>query len=225
MLDQKRRRDKNIVVDKLMENAARPIRSTEQKEFFLWIDPEDWQIQNNIGMVGGIAQPEPDPQNAGPDNLMFIPNPNRKADFISRFHLGITYNYGIEYDLERFRYQNFREFPSRLHALYLFENRREASRYHAKHPAHVGRRVLKRGLTASPYVYSTHDSAWIDFLRLSHSIDVDTFNFCWRGYWSGERAENHSFMSMGKALAATTIMETLFYGRINFPNKDVYVFD
>jgi hypothetical protein len=202
-----------------------PIRGNDPKEFFVWIDPNDFLVQNNIGMVGGIAQPEPNPEDTAPEHLKFIHNPNHRQGFISRFHLNVMYNYGIEYDLERFRYENFKSFPSCLHAMYLFENKIEASRYYAKHPSHVGSRVLKRGVTAGPYLYSIHDSAWIDFLRLQHSMDADTFNFCWRGYWSGDRASNHTFQSMGKPWVAESIMEVLFYGRLNFSNKDVSVFD
>ena len=156
---------------------------------------------------------------------MFVHNPNHRQGFISRFHLGVMHNYSIEYDLERFRYERFRTFPSRLHAIFLFENKNEASRYHAKHPAHVGRRVLKRGVTEGQYIYSIHDSAWIDFLRAGHSIDEDTFNFCWRGYWSGAQAADYPFQSMGKPWVPEFIMEVLFYGRVNFPNQNVSVFD
>ena len=96
-------------------------------------------------------------------------------------------DFGIEYDLERCRYERYRDLPSRLFALFLFESRTEASRYYAQHPTHVGRRILKRGLTTGSCIYSIHDSARIDFLRLGHSMDADTFNYCWRGYWSGAR--------------------------------------
>jgi hypothetical protein len=197
---------------------------TEQREFFVWVNPDDFMAKHNIGVVGGIGQ-EPPPQDFSPKDLLFIHNPNHKVGFVAPFHRGVIQDYGIEYDLERFRYENHRELPSRLFALYLFENRAEASKYHAQHPAHVGRRVLKRGITEGPYIYTVHDSAWIDFLRLPHSIDADTFNFCWRGYWSGARMEGHEFTSMGRPWKPISIMEALFYGRINFPNKDVHVFD
>ena len=199
--------------------------TSEPKEFFIWIDPQDWMVSHNIGLVGGIGQ-EPPPVGITPDDLTFVPNPNHKIGFISRFHRGITQDYGIEYDLERFRFERHASLPSRLFALFLFENRSEASRYHAIHPAHVGRRVLKRGITVGSHIYSVHDSAWIDFLRMGHSIDVDTFNYCWQGYWSGARMEDQgSFQSRGRPWKPTSIMEVLFYGRINFPNKDVSVFD
>ena len=80
---------------------------------------------------------------------------------------------------------------------------------------------MKRGVTSGLYCYSLHDAAWIDFLRLDHSLDADTLNFCWRGYWSGQRADSHSFQSFGKAWMPSTVMEALLYGRVDFPNKDL----
>ena len=29
---------------------------TEPKEFFVWVDPSDWMVKNNIGMVGGLRE-------------------------------------------------------------------------------------------------------------------------------------------------------------------------
>jgi hypothetical protein len=196
---------------------------TEQKEFFIWVDPDDFMVRNNIGRVGSIAQGPP-PQNLSPNDLMFVHNPDHKVQFIARFHRGVIHDYSIEYEMERYRYEHNRELPSRLFALFLFENRVEASRYHAQHPAHVGRRVLKRGVTVGPYIYSAHDSAWIDYLRLPHSIDAETFDHCGRGYWSGARMEG-GFESMGEPWKPNSIMEALLYGRIDFPNKAVHVFD
>lgn len=154
------------------------IRGVEPKEFFVWVDPDDSMVQHNIGLVGGIGQGEPNPEDSAPEHLMFVHNPNHRQGFVSRFHTGVLRNYMVEYDLERFRYERYRSYPSRLHAMYLFENKVEASQYHLRHPVHVGRRVLKRGVTLGQYAYSIHDSAWIDFLRLGHMMDVDTLNFC-----------------------------------------------
>ena len=197
----------------------------EQREFFVWVDPDDWMVRHNIGIVGGMAQPPPEPEVASPENLMFVFNPNHKQGDVSRFHLGVMRNYSIEYDLERFRHQVHPKLPSRLFAMYLFENREQASLYHNRNPVHVGRRVLKRGLTAGPYIYSVHDLTWITFLRAFHSIQPDTFHVCSNGYWRGERMEEKQFELRGAPWTEPSIMEVLFYGRINFPNKDPSVFD
>jgi hypothetical protein len=83
----------------------------------------------------------------------------------------------------------------------------------------------KRGLTGGPYVYSLHDLCWIDFLRIDHSMDVDTLNYCWRAYWSGERVKDYPLQSMGQPWTAEPIFEALFYGRVNFPNKNLTASD
>jgi hypothetical protein len=92
---------------------------------------------------------------------------------VSRFHVGVIKSYAVEYDLEPFRYANFKDYPSRLHSKYLFKSREEAQRYRETHVDHVSTRILKRGVTGGPYVYSLHDLGWVDFLRIGHSMDVD----------------------------------------------------
>src|SRR3954447_22150170 len=59
---------------------------TEPKEFFVWVDPSDWMVKNNIGMVGGLSSEPPAPDAAAPEHLMFVHNPNHKQGFVSRFH-------------------------------------------------------------------------------------------------------------------------------------------
>lgn len=152
---------------------------------------------------------------------MFVFNPNHKQGFISRFHLGVINHYRIEYDLERYRIADFRDYPSRLHALFLFATVEDATTYQKAHPEHVHSRILKRGVTDGPHIFSTHDAAWIDFLRLGHSLDADTFSACARAYWRGLRADECELMSMGQPWEATSISEVLFYGRLSFPNKDL----
>ena len=198
---------------------------TEPKEFFVWVNPNDWMVKNNIGMVGGLSSEPPPPDAAAPNHLMFVHNPNHKQGFVSRFHVGVIKSYAVEYDLERFRYERFRDYPSRLHAMYYFESRQVAEQYGETHKDHVAGRILKRGITVGGYMYSLHDANWIDFLRLGHSIDADTFNYIWQAYWSGEHVSNHQLQSMGQPWTAQPIVEALFYGRVNFPNKSLAASD
>lgn len=191
--------------------------SSDVREFFVWVDPNDWMVKNNIGTVGGLGHTPP--EHPDPNDLMFVFNPNHKQGMVSRFHVGVIGSYAAEYDLERFRFQFHPGLPSRLHAMYLFENRRDANLYRKSHKNHVQGRILKRCVTAGPYVYSHHDLAWIDFLRAGHSMDAETLNFCWRNYWAGHRSEEFKMTSMGKPWIAKSITEILFYGRVNFPNK------
>jgi hypothetical protein len=193
----------------------------EAKEFFVWVDPNDWMVKHNIGMVGGLGHAPPPQEDAAPEHLLFVHNPNHRQGMASRFHIGVIKAYAVEYDLERFRYERFRESPSRLHAMYLFETRQGAQRYRDTPLEHVSTRILKRGVTEGPYVYSLHDLNWIDFLRLGHSMDVNSLNYVWRAYWGGERVSDHQLQSMGEPWTAQPIMEALFYGRVNFPSKSL----
>ena len=90
----------------------------EPKEFFVWVDPNDRMVKNNIGMVGGLGHVPPPPEDAAPEHLLFVHNPSNRQGIVSRFHVGVIKAYAVEYDMERFRYERFREYPSRLHAMY-----------------------------------------------------------------------------------------------------------
>ena len=181
-------------------------RGNEPKEFFVWVDPNDWMVRHNVGMIGGLGHAPPPPEAEAPEHLLFVHNPNHKQGMVSRFHVGVMKSYAVEYEIERFRYQLFREYPSRLHAMYLFETRQEAERYRETHMDHVSNRILKRGVTDGPYVYSLHDLNWIDFLRLTTMIDVDSLNTIWRAYWQGQRVRDHRLQSMGQPWTAEPII-------------------
>lgn len=200
-----------------------PNKGADTREFFVWVNPTDPMVKHNIGVIGSLHQEIVTPSSA--DELMFVFNPQHKQGFVSRFHSGVLRNYITEYDLERYRCERHREFPSRLHALYLFASRGDAQQYAEKHEQHIRGRVLKRGVTQGQYVYSLHDAAWIDFLRKDHVLDVDTLNVCWRGYWTGQRTEALRFQSYGSVWSPSSVIEVLFYGRLEFPNKDLTVSD
>ncbi len=42
-------------------------------EFYVWVDPTDTMVQNNIGVVGGIVAMPP-PTGFTPSDLMYVPN-------------------------------------------------------------------------------------------------------------------------------------------------------
>jgi hypothetical protein len=197
--------------------------SDQKREFFVWVSPALFLIQNNLGLVGSFTGGPIIPGIDGPEGLLFVPNPNPKARqcSISPFHLGVIREYHVEYELEVVRYRDFRALPSRLHALYLLESREAAERYGDAHPDHVQGRILKRAETNGPYTYSIHDSAWIRFLRLPSSKDQETMESCAHGYWSGARITEGKFTSMGKPWTAPSVLEVLFYGRVDFPNRQL----
>src|SRR5262245_10784556 len=121
----------------------------EDREFFVWVDPEDWQIQNNLALIGaftgGPAIPGPI---EGPEGLPFIrnPNPNALEQSLSPFHSNVIRNYRVEWNLELVRFNDFKSYPSRLHALFLLNTKEDAHRYKVLHPEHVKNRILKRGV-------------------------------------------------------------------------------
>ena len=194
-------------------------------DFFVLVDPDNFLVQISMGRAGGFLGGPLEAGDDTPGNLMFLPNPNLRPIGVTPFHLRITQHYRAEYNLELLRHQAFSLHPSRLHALFLFDCREDAERYRELHPKHVGGRVLKRGVSAGRYKYSAHDGAWIDFLRIGHSVDEDTMEGCGRGYWLGRKADEVEFHSMGKPWEAQSFREILFYGRINFPNRDPSVAD
>ena len=193
----------------------------EPREFFVWVDPSDVGVQHNMGLVGSFVGGTAGLGGGSPEYLQFIHNPNAKPGVISPFHSNVISLYRVEYNLElaRHGHPEFKHYPSRLWALYLLDSRTDARAYQNAHPDHVRDRVLKRCVTVGPYSYSKHDAAWIDFLRLGHMIDSDTWSHCMHGYWSGARADQTEFTSRGKPWSAQTVTEVLFYGRVDFPNK------
>ncbi len=193
-----------------------PTGSIVEKDFFVFVDPEEWLIQHQIGLVGSfVAAPEP-----GAQTMMFLPNPEFKT-FITPFQSNMVRNYIAEYNLEMSRIYNFPQYPCRLQSLFLFESIDEAIKYRAHNEEHVSKRILKKCTTQGPFLYSTHDSSWIDFLRLGHGMDDATVKFIGAAYWSGELVKDHTLISMGKPWTREPIMETLLIGRVNFPDKSL----
>jgi len=151
---------------------------------------------------------------------MFIPNPEFESD-ITPFQFGIMREYMAEYNLELGREGYFPSYPSRLNAIYLFESEDEAKKYKNRHLSHVGDRILKKVRSVTPCVYSVHDCSWVDFLRLTHSVDQDSVDNVCKAYWSGKRVQEFELTSMGKSWSQDAIFEVLFLGRIKFYDRNL----
>ena len=192
--------------------------NTEPVDFWVWVNPNDWLVQHQISVVGGFSSGGlvPDEKKS---NLMFIPNPDFAGD-ITPFQHGVMREYMAEYNLEMGReFYNFKHYPSRLNAIYLFDNELDAVKYKERHMNHVGNRILKKAKSVTPCVYSKHDSSWIDFLRLRLSIDQQTISFISQAYWSGTKVEGHQLIAMDKPWSLEPIIEILFLGRIEFYDR------
>ena len=184
--------------------------SDQQKSFWVWVDPDDFLVKHNIGMIGKISSL---PNN---DNLMFLPNPNYNAPVISPFHNNIINFFRVEYNLEIFRKDNCNDYPSRLNAIFLFDSDDEAYKYYNKHKDHVGNRELKKCISVGHYIYSKHDSSWINFFRMKHGISVDVAWEISNLYWSGVTVKENEPKSCGFIWSEEPVFEILFIGTLEF---------
>lgn len=188
------------------------ISSDSPKTFYVWINPKDLYAHHNANMVGSfvsISNKE--------DNLMFLPN-THFSGYISPFQGNLLRSYLAEYNLEITRKELFPDYPSRLVATFLFEDKEEALKYQETHFFHVGARELKVGTTVGNYKYSKNDLSWIDFLRSPLLIDKETRDTIVSWYWEGRSVKDFKLELMEKPLAAIAepIFEVLFIGRIDF---------
>lgn len=192
--------------------------SAEPVDFWVWINPKNWLVRHQIQVVGGFTSGGVVPGEKK-SNLMFLPNPEFGGD-ITPFQHGVMRDYMAEYNLEMGReFYNFKQYPSRLNAIYLFDSESEAHKYRQRHLSHVGDRILKKARSVTRCSYSKHDSSWVDFLRLTHSVDPESISNVSKAYWSGVNVEDCQLMSMGQSWSQTPIIESLFLGRIEFYDR------
>lgn len=192
--------------------------SSEQRDFFVFVDPENWLVQHHVKIIGCFTStPQLQP---GGSSLALLPNPNFHGA-ISPFQNGMIMNYISDYNLEIHRADRYKLYPSRLSALFLLNSLDDAELYRSAHPDHVSGRILKRCTTNSQYIYSTHDAAWVDFMRLGHSMNDQTILNVTSAYWEGERATANIATTMGKPWIPNSVQEVLFLGRVDFSNRDL----
>lgn len=187
-------------------------------DFWVWINPENWLVRNQIETIGGFTSGGLIGQKKS--NLMFIPNPEF-IDDITPFQFGVMREYMAEYNLEIGRERFFPKYPSRLNAIYLFTSDSEANKYREKHMGHVGERILKRVHSVTSCIYSIHDTGWVDFLRLMHSVDPTSLDNICKAYWNGDRVQNNKLLSFGQPWSQNVINEVLFIGRVEFYDRNL----
>jgi hypothetical protein len=183
------------------------IPSDEPRDFFVYVDPHCPHVKS-----GGF---ETDSTAPAIDALMFMPNPNFSAT-ASPFQNNLVRNYMAEYHLETARKASFSAYPARLQCIFLLPTERAADHYSQRHPNHVRGRTLRRVRTCGSYVYSEHDSAWIDYLRLPAAHGNNTIANAAAGYWQGEYACTHSLYYNDAPWVMEPITEILYLGRIEF---------
>jgi hypothetical protein len=203
-------------------NEQNLVTSTEPRDFFVWVNPRDFLVQHNASVVGSFTGGPIVEAPGGPAGLLFIENPNPPQISVSPFHSGVVNWYRIEYNLENHRNFEFQGYPSRFHALFLLQDRAEAQHYHDTHKEHLKGRILKRVQSFGQYAFSIHDASWIDFLREPHMMmDDETIAAGNRAYWSGKQTKDCSLMLRGQPWRGSSVMEVLFYGRVDFLNREM----
>ena len=128
-------------------------------------------------------------------------------------------NYFAEYHLEFYRQRLYNNFPSRLHALLLFATRIDAENFRHKHPDRVFGKFLVCAHSQGPYTVSFHDSSWLDYLRLPHSLNLSTLDEVSNYYWKGMLVEEIGLRFMDQPWRETPVIEALFQGKLFMPNK------
>lgn len=185
----------------------------EERDFWVWVNPNNWLVNHQISVTGqffsgGLVSDKK-------SNLMFIPNPDFAGD-ITPFQMSMMNEYMADYNLEINREAYFANYPSRLNAIFLLPTEDEAEKYRERHMGHVGDRVLKKVKTIGDYLFSSHDSSWVDFMRQGHSMNNDIIHNVTQAYWKGVSVENCELKSMGKPWSQTLITEVLYIGRVGF---------
>ena len=81
--------------------------------------------------------------------------------------------------------------------------------------------ILKKCHSVIPCFYSVHDSSWVDFLRLTHSVDPQSIENVGNSYWSGDRVEDNQLLSMGQPWTQKPLIESLFIRRVEFYDRSL----
>jgi len=116
-------------------------------DFWVWINPKNILVKHQITFAGGFTSGGLLGERKS--NLMFIPNPDFQGD-ITPFQFGIMREYVAEYNLELCRERSFRNYPSRLNAIYFFISEEDSFKYKDCQPEHVQHRNFKK----VPFCYS-----------------------------------------------------------------------
>ena len=123
-------------------------------------------------------------------------------------------NYFAEYHLEYYRQRLYGNFPSRLHALLLFATRTDAENFRHKHPDRVFGKFLVCAHSQGPYTVSFHDSSWLDYLRLPHSLSLAALDEVADYYWSGKTVEEFGLTFMNEPWQEPPVIEALYQGAL-----------
>jgi hypothetical protein len=175
------------------------IKDTATLELFCWQAPgaelPGWDILKGSPFGATLASPEGGAPTPG-DQLVSVQN------------------YFAEYHLEYFRQRRYNHFPSRLHALLLFATRTDAMTFRSKHPQRVFGKNISCATTEGAYICSFHDSSWLDYLRLPHSLSLNALDEVAEFYWSGKTVEEVGLTFMDEPWQEPPVIEALYQGAL-----------
>ena len=74
--------------------------------------------------------------------------------------------------------------------------------------------MLSRAQSTGTYTVSFHDACWLDYLRLPHSLSLETLDEISTHYWRGKLAEEVNLRFEDERWRAPPIIEALFIGTL-----------
>jgi hypothetical protein len=187
----------------------------EQRDFFVWVDPQAFLVQANVYSTGQFSSAELIDPN---ETLPFLRN-EKFGGIMTPFLRSITHDYNVEFNLEMSRRRDYSAYPCRLISIFLFDSESTAQKYGERHPEHVDSRVLQRVKTVGRYTYSWHDSSWIDYLRIPHFGMSERIDAISQDYWTGRKAIGYTLTSFGKTWRAEPLAEILYIGTVEFYDR------
>ena len=195
-----------------MTDIGNLIASPEERDFHVWINPQDFFVQASIKTRGQFSSAEL----INPEHTLPFVRDNEHGGLVSPFMKNVTQNYGVEFNLEQRRLAEFIDYPCRMVATFLFLDEETARRYADRNPVHVDNRLLQKVKTVGDYVYSIHDSSWIDYLRIPHFWTTERVEVVTRDYWRGTPAEDYTLTSFGQPWSKDALAEVLYLGTVEF---------
>lgn len=120
------------------------------------------------------------------DLLPYVPNPDLSTGFMSPFTTGVLNDYRLEYDAELHRRGSAPDAPSRLTAVFAFEDLATCERVHARYGWDLGEVVEMRvvDVLKARRVNMEIVSLARDAYR-SGMLSPELVERLWRSYWSG----------------------------------------
>jgi len=75
-------------------------------------------------------------------------------------------------------------------------------------------KALTTARSKGTYVCSFHDSSWLDYLRLPHSLRLSTLDEIANHYWKGELVEEAGLTFLNERWREPPVIEALFQGTL-----------